>query len=269
MTVIVSRDIIRQSFGVVGKGVLSTEDERTVTGIEMDLLRRSISEGRSVIVDNTNLDTRRASQYATEAHILGVEFEEINLYEAGSDDLYVSRSDIPENIVLRQIRSAKKMTPLEPRVELIKPLVPSGDVFQPACFIFDIDGTLANSDGLRSPYDYSRVQFDKPYEDLIYVAEDLSVSGSHIVIVSGRDEECREQTVNWLDNQGVRYNKLFMRKHRDTRHDAQVKYEIARDLIVPNYYIRGVFDDRTRIVNCWRSMGIRTYQVKGYFESDF
>jgi len=264
----VSRDLFRQSFGLTGKGVLSVEQERFVTRMEMDVLRRAVRDGRDVWVDNTNLDTRRASQYATEAHILGVEFEEINLYEAGSDDLYVGRSDIPENVVLRQVRSAKKMTPLEPRVELIKPYSVE---FPPAeeCFVFDIDGTLSYSEGLRSPYDYSRVQHDYVYCDVATMANILSDAGYHIFIVSGRDEECRKQTETWLTLMDIHHDDLLMRKHGDTRHDAQVKYEIAWSQILPNYWISGIFDDRTRVVSMWRSMGFRTYQVKGYFESDF
>ena len=150
---VVSRDIIRQAFGMQGKGVLPQDDERLVTKIEMDMLRRAVREDRHVVVDNTNLDDRRASDYATEAHLMGTHFEEVNLYDPAKDDVYISRSDIPTNAVRRQCKSAKKMHPLQARVERIVQVENNPDL--PDAYIFDVDGTLADSKGIRSPYDYS------------------------------------------------------------------------------------------------------------------
>lgn len=269
---VVSRDIIRQAFGMQGKGVLPQDDERLVTKIELDMLRRGVREGRHVVVDNTNLDDRRASAYATEAHLMGTYFKEVNLYDPAKDDVYIQRSDIPTNAVRRQCKSAKKMHPLQARVERIVPVGNNPDL--PSAYIFDVDGTLADSKGIRSPYDYSKVYADRPIESVVKVAQSLDVlnkidlTAPRVVFVSGRKAECRDATENWLWEQLGFEPLLFMRADGDDRHDAQVKYDILRNDILPNFYVLGVVDDRARVVQMWQSAGIRTMDC-GQGVSDF
>lgn len=271
-TVAVSRDIIRHAFGMQGKGVLPTEDERLVTKIEMDMLRRAVREGRHVVVDNTNLDDRRASAYATEAHLMGTCFNEINLYDPAEDDVYISRSDIPTNAVRRQCKSAKKMHPLQARVGRIVPVENNSDF--PDAYIFDVDGTLADSTGLRSPYDYSKVSDDRPIMAVSNVAAAIdalnvqSPSMPQVIFVSGRKAECRKDTTQWLREFTGCYPLLFMRADGDDRHDAEVKYDILRRDILPSFHVLGVFDDRQRVVQMWQSAGLRTFDV-GQGVSDF
>ena len=269
---VVSRDIIRQAFGMQGKGVLPQGDERLVTKIELDMLRRGIREGRHVVVDNTNLDDRRASVYATEAHLMGVDFMQVNRYESGADWLYVERSDIPTDAVLRQCKSAKKMHPLQARVERIVQVENNSDL--PDAYIFDVDGTLADSKGIRSPYDYSKVYRDRPIMAVSNVAAAIdalnvqSPSMPQVIFVSGRKAECRDATENWLWEQLGFMPLLFMRADGDDRHDAQVKYDILRNDILPRFHVLGVFDDRARVVQMWQSAGIRTMDC-GQGVSDF
>ena len=271
-TVVVSRDIIRQAFGMQGKGVLPTEDERLVTKIEMDMLRRAIREDRHVVVDNTNLDDRRASAYATEAHLMGTYFGEVNLYDPAKDDVYISRSDIPTNAVRRQCKAAKKMRPLQARVERIVPVGNNPDL--PDAYIFDVDGTLADSKGIRSPYDYSKVYDDRPIIAVCRVAAAIdslnvqSPSMPQVIFVSGRKAECRKDTTKWLRDYTGCEPLLFMRADGDDRHDAQVKYDILRRDILPRFHVLGVFDDRQRVVQMWQSAGIRAMDC-GQGVSDF
>lgn len=268
----VSRDIIRQSFGLVGKGVLQQDDERLVTKIETDMLRRAVRDSRHAVVDNTNLDDRRASAYATEAHLMGTYFKEVNLYDPAKDDLYISRSDIPTNAVRRQCKSAKKMHPLQVRVERIVPVFNNPDL--PSAYIFDVDGTLADSKGIRSPYDYSKVYRDRPIMAVSNVAAAIdalnvqSPSMPQVIFVSGRKAECRKDTTQWLREVTGCEPLLFMRADGDDRHDAQVKYDILRNDILPRFHVLGVFDDRARVVQMWQSAGIRTMDC-GQGVSDF
>lgn len=269
---VVSRDIILHAFGLVGKGVLPQDDERLVTKIELDMLRRAVREDRHVVVDNTNLDDRRASAYATEAHLMGTYFKEVNLYDPAKDDLYISRSDIPTNAVLRQCKSAKKMHPLQARVERIVPVFNNSDL--PSAYIFDVDGTLADSKGIRSPYDYSKVYRDRPIMAVSNVAAAIdalnvqSPAMPQVIFVSGRKAECRKDTTQWLREVTGCEPLLFMRADGDDRHDAQVKYDILRNDILPSFHVLGVFDDRALVVQMWQSAGIRTFDV-GQGVSDF
>lgn len=268
---IVSRDIIRQMLGAEGKTVLDNEGERRVTKIERELIRNALYRGESVIVDNTNLDNRRTASYADLAHLQGVAYKEVQLYEEGVDWVYVERSDIPQDVVLRQCKSARKMKPLEGfiRVPLMTPV--EQDESLPPVIVFDIDGTLADSSGLRSPYDYSKVGGDRVIRATSEVALALEnrywdLSGvdetvSSVVFVSGRDEECRAETLHWIQSFYHANVELYMRAHGDDRHDAVVKREILERDLIPRYHVLGAFDDRIRVTDFWRSSGIFVFDV--------
>ena len=274
---IVSRAIIRQMLGATGKTVLDTGFERRVTKIERELIRGALYRGESVIVDNTNLDNRRTASYADLAHLQGVEYKEIQLYEEGKEWVYVERSDVPQDVVLRQCKFARKMKPLEGfiRVPLMTPL--EQDESLPPVIVFDIDGTLADSSGLRSPYDYSKVSGDHVIRATSEVAFSVQsyfyVQGESeyvpkVVFVSGRDEECREETEQWLRDNLSFDSELYMRKHGDDRHDAVVKREILERDLIPQYHVLGVVDDRLRVLDFWRASGVFTFSVNQR-EEDF
>lgn len=54
---------------------------------------------------------------------------------------------------------------------------------------------------------------------------------------------------------------LFMRKDGDFRPDWEVKKEIYEKELKDKYEILGVFEDRTQVVQMWRSLGLTCYQV--------
>ncbi len=126
-------------------------------------------------------------------------------------------------------------------------------------YIFDIDGTLAIMNG-RSPYDYSRVIEDLPNEPVIYLNRRLAVKHNNI-IVSGRPDSCRKETEEWLNKNWIFWTELHMRKTWDDRNDAIIKREIAEELILPKYYVLGVFDDRDRVVKMFRELWLLVCQV--------
>jgi hypothetical protein len=76
----------------------------------------------------------------------------------------------------------------------------------------------------------------------------------HIILCSGRSEKSRPETVEWLDQQAVKYNELLLRKDEDFRSDAVVKREILRTL--DKSKILFVVEDRSRVVEMWRSEGL-------------
>lgn len=57
-----------------------------------------------------------------------------------------------------------------------------------------------------------------------------------------------------------------MRPADDNRDDALVKYELFNKYVRDNYDVLGVFDDRNRVVDMWRRIGLTCYQVA---EGDF
>ena len=268
---IVSRDIIRQSFGLVGKGVLTTAQERQVTEIEMDQLRRGIVKGKHVIVDDTNIDPRVIGKIIDECHLHGVEptIQEVDTPLEVCLERAEKDGTVPLDVVRKQ--HARGFPEPQIRVPLIETIAPNLSFPPPTAFIFDIDGTLAHyNPKLRDVYDGSKVYLDELDQAVAYLADQIwyGKEGNCVLVVSGRDSKYREVTKQWLDKHYIPYDRLYMRPEGDTRHDAAVKYEIAQN-IVRDFDVQGVVDDRSRVCRMWRTAGFQTYQVGDHFECDF
>ena len=126
--------------------------------------------------------------------------------------------------------------------------------------IVDIDWTLAFMDGKRSPYDYSKVGWDRMNERLYKLLDKFS-DWEEIIIVSWRKDECRAETEKWLNDNWIVWVPLYMRRSGDNRCDSIVKEEIYREHIEGKYNVLAVFDDRDRVVDMWRRLGLLCLQV--------
>jgi hypothetical protein len=122
-------------------------------------------------------------------------------------------------------------------------------------YLCDIDGTLANHDGIRSPYDESKVLLDKPLPTC-EVIKALEKSGKHIIFFSGRTEACRLDTITWLKRNIGFVSVLYMREVGDRRNDAEIKKELYENHIKNRYNVLAVFDDRLKVVKMWESLNI-------------
>lgn len=132
----------------------------------------------------------------------------------------------------------------------------------PKAVIFDIDGTLAHINGKRSPYDMNKVDLDDVSE---IVREQVILhanAGYEILLVSGRSDDSRLLTEEWLEFYEIPWNKLYMRKEGDVRKDSIVKKEIYNQQILNNFYVHAVYDDRNSVVKAWRELGLKCFQVE-------
>jgi uncharacterized HAD superfamily protein len=126
--------------------------------------------------------------------------------------------------------------------------------------IVDIDGTVATRTN-RDPYEYDKVGSDAPKKEIIEVVVAMWRAGHKIIFVSARDESCFNDTYEWLCKNCPPFVKLHMRKAGDVRDDAIVKREIYETSIKPNYKVVAVFDDRQKVVDMWREIGLTCLQV--------
>ena len=128
---------------------------------------------------------------------------------------------------------------------------------------------MAHTSGKRSPYDYSKVDVDDLDVSIRKIAQATltglndEYSGEYcdLIILSGREDLCRNSTVEWLEKNNIFYDELFMRKTGDHRKDSIIKEEIFWEHIEPNYNVIAVFDDRDQVVKMWRSLGLKCLQV--------
>lgn len=137
-------------------------------------------------------------------------------------------------------------------------------------YIVDIDGTVANNehrihyitDGHKN-WDawHANAHRDEPIEQMIEILDMAVAAGIKIVFCTGRDEKCREDTLQWFDDHDIPCDALYMRKRGDRRDDDIVKFELLEQIYADGYEPVLVFDDRTRVVNMWRDAGLRCFQV--------
>lgn len=147
---------------------------------------------------------------------------------------------------------------------------------KPEVFLCDLDGTLCNVNHRRhwvvtKPKNWKSwnagISQDTPNEAVLKVIQCI-VPHHSLFFVSGRSEEYRRVTEEWLEKYNVGYDGLFMRKEKDNRKDSIVKSEIA-DQIEKDYRIIGVFDDRKSVIDdCWIKRDVFVFDVgqgKGNF----
>lgn len=126
--------------------------------------------------------------------------------------------------------------------------------------ICDLDGTLSLLNG-RDPYDASTCENDLPNEPIVEIIKTFHREGKIILLVSGRQDVWKAQTIKWLEGQKIDYHDLIMRKGGDNRRDAIIKEEIFLNLIKPHYNVSFVLDDRWQVVKKWRELGLTCLQV--------
>lgn len=127
----------------------------------------------------------------------------------------------------------------------------------------DIDGTVAKMDGNRGPYEYDKVHLDVPVPNIVELVQVLRAAGYRIIFMSGREDACEVQTRAWLvaNHVALPGDWLLMRKTGDYRPDEIVKEEIYRQRIAPVHKVLLVLDDRNKVVDMWRRIGLTCLQV--------
>ena len=163
--------------------------------------------------------------------------------------------------------------------------------------IFDLDGTLAIIEKRRikagSPtgstptkeemdwdifFDGKNIKLDEPNYPVISMALVYYDKGFNIVIFSGRNDRSYKETQQWLKKYEVPYNLLVMRpdKFKDdswpiaagnpaTPDMRYMPDEILKKAMLDTFVdIDDVFmcvDDRQKVVDMWRSLGLTCFQV--------
>lgn len=151
-------------------------------------------------------------------------------------------------------------------------------------YIFDLDGTLALIEHRRHfvegknkdwPSFFRACVDDKPNMPVIRTLKSLRKAGAEIWIWSGRSDEVRAETEQWLYDHGILKTTmllhwepfaapevLLMREAGDHQPDVNLKYGWLANLEPPERSrLTAVFDDRARVVKMWRDAGVPCFQV--------
>lgn len=146
----------------------------------------------------------------------------------------------------------------------------------PRVVIFDYDGTLSCGKHrlhalptkdlhlTESWEEFNRMCFgDAPIRDNIDVMNAMYDAGFYVIVLTGRSDIVRTESLKWLKDNGARYHLLEMRKQSDNRKDTVIKEEFLRDKIGLKNIV-AAWDDSPSVINHFRSLGITTYQVVDY-----
>ena len=238
----------------------SKENEKITIKIRDNIIHEALSQGGGVIVDDTNIMPFHEQRVRQIADLYGAEFFindsflDVDKEECIARDLKrpVTGGYVGAEVIERMAKDLERY-PKFPVVEQ--------NLYLPRAVICDIDGTLADYKGIRSPYDWGKVRLDKPNNTVIDALLGFLNHGYFIIILSGRDGCCYEDTKLWLSYYGVPYTHLYMRGAGDNRRDDVVKFEIFNNKIKEKYYVSLVLDDRGQVVKMWRKIGLTVWQV--------
>ena len=141
--------------------------------------------------------------------------------------------------------------------------------------IFDLDGTICDDshrqkiliDNAGHLTDihwhtyHNDCDKDEPFHGICELMQ-LLWEDNEIILLTGRDNAFRFKTVRWLNKHNLRYDQIYMRPDGHYISSAEFKKTTYENIIKPYYHVKMVFEDRTCVVNMWRSLGLICLQTK-------
>lgn len=239
-SVIVSKDIIRKEIG----GNFSLRKEDDVNRREVNQAIDALRKKRNVIVDDTNMKYIDYSIWENIArnNNATIEIEELKTpwKECIMRDLSRFGTDkyIGEQVIINMGMKFGKI----PENEMV---------------ICDIDGTIADCshrmkyiDGKVKDWDkfFSEVGKDSTINDVIRIIRKYNSEGKRIILVTGRNEDCRKQTTEWLHKNNIPFFALLMRTSGDRKEDYVVKCNILESYFKDHNKIIKIIDDRPQVI---------------------
>lgn len=282
----------------IAKGFYQThlrinQDDQSKQG-HMRYFLQGLAEGISMVIDRLNFDKSQRRKYLDPAKANGYKTKIIVLHESSRTcmDRMLKREGHPTIKDESNAKAAlhtfmsKYERPTEDEADLIQFVYPIGP--KPLAIICDLDGTLCNTTHRQHHVQGGnknwKAFFDGIADDPVnkWCAEVIesirygSDKDIQTVYCSGRGEEYREVTENWLkhntlfhhclkfnstSNGDVLVSKhLYMRQAKDSRKDFIIKEVILDFEILTQFTPFFAIDDRPVVCRMWRKRGITCLQ---------
>lgn len=243
-----------------------------------EFLKASHNE-ENIVIDRMNFNKEQRSRYLIRAKEAGYETEIIVLHQ--SYETCLKRcNDRNDHPTIRDEDTAKSALgtffrqyerPTLDEADKVTYIYPE-QTLKLNTIICDLDGTLCNNDArehlVRGGKKDWKGFFDGIPNDKLNVwckkLLNTMRQNSIITMCSGRPETYRETTKNWLYNNKVFFDNLYMRPSNDSRSDTIIK-EIILDFEILTRYndILFAIDDRKCVIDMWRSRGITVLDCAG------
>ena len=146
--------------------------------------------------------------------------------------------------------------------------------------IFDIDGTLANSDHREHMIHRALVareevnwdeyfeasRFDPPHYEIQWLNHIMAErEDTELIVLTARPDYSRDMTEEWLTQHDIAHSELIMKDPLpDGSYDKDYifKEKVLDQLIAQGRKPFMVFEDRQNVVDMWRNRGIKCLQVQ-------
>lgn len=244
------------------------ERESLVLDIFNAGLNKAMSNKYDIVIDNmSNLNPKHIDEYKFI----------VNSYNGSSDDtrtykLEFKLFDTPVEVCIE--RDSKRSNPIGEKVirqqwkkyrdfiiqqSILAMPKAKQDPKLPHCIIVDMDATLCLNISARPFFGSGaaeKMKDDVPITEVCnLVRHYCNDSNSALIILTGRDESCREATMTWLEKHKLYPTKLLMRPNGSFLSGPEQKKLIYEREIKDKYYIDFVIDDSSKVVKMWRELG--------------
>lgn len=225
-------------------GIASSDKEEIVS---------SMSAGQRKLAYANNYDIVTSAEGIGEREVRAIIEEAIgNGYVVENRTFGRNPSTIKVNKMVTQAQDTVRDRNLDPGF--------TNDEQLPKAILVDLDGTLFHANN-RDIYDLTRVDTDD-VDDVVLDMLHRYADDYAIVLMSGRKDSCREDTIRALEKCGAPYTELHMRADKDNRPDWAVKRDLVMEHIHGNYHVSFCLDDRNQVVDYYRDkFGFKVLQV--------
>jgi predicted kinase len=268
-----------------GKSTLAKEYEKSgYVRINQDsqgrehlaLFDRMVEAGHFVVVDRMNFTRQQRERFLGKAKKHGYTSKIIVLHE--SYEVCLERCLKREgHETIKEEKGARAALNMffskyerveDDEADMVERRWPEGD--KPDAIICDLDGTLCDithrlhfvhpPEGQKKDWKafFEGMKDDKANkwcEEILHLFRDRK-----IVLCSGRPDNYRRSTDEWLRDNLVEYDYLFMRNRGDHRQDYIAKEIILDFEILTRFTPYFMIDDREQVVKMWRRRGFTCLQ---------
>jgi len=269
----INRDMYRLMLD--GSQIMDFKGEKLVTELVNNAIVLATKSKYNVLVDQTNVNLKYLNEMVAFCEkIADVEFKIFDITEKVAIERDSNRdAKVGAKVIKKMYKNYLNLfsSNFDFSTRKRKPHIATNikwerDGTLPDAVIFDIDSTIAHTQGKRGIFDWDKVNLDIVDEIVLETIKSYKDYGYKIIFVTGRDGVSRKMTEDWLIHNKIPFDMLFTKPKNDFRKDIINKTEIYHNFIKPNYNVLAVYDDRNSVCKMWRNLGVKCYQVQ---EGDF
>jgi hydroxymethylpyrimidine pyrophosphatase-like HAD family hydrolase len=138
--------------------------------------------------------------------------------------------------------------------------------------ICDLDGTLCNTGSRQHHVSGEKKNWkafneecvhDKPNQWCVELIHAMAPT-HEIIFITGRSLEYHEHTVQWL-KQHIKLERycLYMRPEKNFRPDTEIKTDLYKQFVEPEFDVTFCIEDRLSVVHMYRELGLTCLDCAG------